>query len=264
MKHRLFTLALLAAAAFVARPAEAAINVDLELSLVVDVSGSVDNGEFILQRDAYEAAFLNPTIQNLIFSGGVYNKIAVNFIYFSTTAVQVVGWTEIHDVASATAFANAIGAAARPTTGMVGTATGIGNGIQLSYQGFATNNFDAARQVIDVSGDGANNTGLAPSTARDAALAAGIDTINGLVILGETGLTAHYTANVIGGTNADGNPAFVRAANGFAAFSTAIEDKLVAEIAQAAVPEPATCLIWAAGSLGLGLAAARRRGKLAA
>ena len=74
--------------------------------------------------------------------------------------------------------------------------------------------FQAPRRVIDVSGDGTNNSGRPVTQARDEAIAAGV-TINGLVILSEVplptnpqhthppgGLTAYYENNVIGGPGA--------------------------------------------------------------
>ena len=74
--------------------------------------------------------------------------------------------------------------------------------------------YKAHRRVIDVSGDGDNNSGRAPAAARDVAIAKGI-TINGLVILTEPsshsysshtnppgGLANYYRNNVIGGAGA--------------------------------------------------------------
>lgn len=50
--------------------ANAATLVDLELSLLVDVSGSVDNTEFALQRDGYVNTFSNPNLFNNFISQG--------------------------------------------------------------------------------------------------------------------------------------------------------------------------------------------------
>ena len=100
--------------------------------------------------------------------------------------------------------------------------------------------YKAHRRVIDVSGDGDNNSGRAPAAARDVAIAKGI-TINGLVILTEPsshsysshtnppgGLANYYRNNVIGGAGA-----FVAVAEKFNSFGNAITKKLIAEIAQA-------------------------------
>ena len=98
--------------------------------------------------------------------------------------------------------------------------------------------------MIDVSGDGTNNSGREVTVARDAAIAQGV-TINGLVILSEVplatnpththppgGLTAYYENNVIGGPGA-----FVLEAESFETFGQLLVSKLVKEIAQLAQPK---------------------------
>ena len=47
-------------------------SVDLELSIVVDVSGSIDTADFNLQKSGYVNAFKDPTLINKIMSGGTY------------------------------------------------------------------------------------------------------------------------------------------------------------------------------------------------
>src|SRR5690606_36705991 len=84
------------------------------------------------------------------------------------------------------------------------------------------------RRVIDISGDGINNSGRLATSARDDALREGV-TINGLAILTEVGgLDAYFRQNVVGGEGA-----FVIAAESFEAFAQAILNKLIREIANA-------------------------------
>ncbi len=83
------------------------VSVDLELSLVVDVSGSVDNNEYELQVQGYVNAFNNSTIQAL-FEGPNAVAVAVNMIMFAQDAIEIVPWTLIDSSTAAADFATAI------------------------------------------------------------------------------------------------------------------------------------------------------------
>ncbi|MFO0842137.1 MAG: DUF1194 domain-containing protein [Gemmataceae bacterium] len=230
----------------------ALVPVGLELSLLVDVSGSVSSTEFALQRGGYVNAFQNATIQNLITNtpGG----IAVNFIYWSgpTEHTEAVGWTHVYDAATANAFAALVALTPRPYSGN----TAPGSAINYAAPLFNSNDYDGARKVIDVSGDGAQNAGDNTAAARDAALAGGINTINGLPILGETGLLAWYQNNIQGGTGS-----FTEPAASFADFADAVNKKLFREIS--GVPEPGSLALLAIGACGLAGYARRRKANAA-
>ena len=118
--------------------------------------------------------------------------------------------------------------------------TSIGAGIDYAMAQLGRTAYQAARRVIDVSGDGTSNADRTLAKARDEALAQGV-TINGLAILGDAplstnprhthppgGLAAYYRDNVIGGPGA-----FVVEATGFDAFGQALIAKLIKEIADA-------------------------------
>lgn len=219
-----------------------AIPVALELQLLVDVSGSVDAGEFNLQKGGYVAAFQDPVIQAAIAALAGSGGIAVQYISWSGTNQQSVqvGWTQITDAASANAFAAAINATVRPFSGNTAPGSAINFGTPL----FLNNGFEGTRLVMDVSGDGAQNEGASTPAARNAAVAAGI-TINGLPILGEAGLAAWYAANIVsvGGFQVN--------AVDFAAFTNAVKTKIGREITQ--TPEPGTLALFSLGLLGIGL-----------
>ncbi|WP_285671692.1 DUF1194 domain-containing protein [Paralimibaculum aggregatum] len=248
------------ATAMLALPAQAATTVDMELQLLMDISGSVSSSEFTLQRQGYVDAFNDPQVQAAILdtSGGDIGAIAVQFIYWSGAGSQeiAVDWTLIDSAAAASAFASDIAGTSRPFNGSTAPGSAIDFGVPL----FASNDFDAAEQVIDVSGDGAQNEGASTSASRDAALAAGIDRINGIYVEGEVGLGAWYDANIKGGTDA-----FVIAATGFDTFGDALKLKLRSEIQGTTpgqlgdVPLPAPAFMLIGGLAGLAFVGRRRK-----
>ena len=224
------------------------MTVDLELQLLVDVSGSVDDAEFILQRTGYSDAFRSQAVKNAIANGPI-GSIAVQLIYWSQGQAIAVDWMEIASDSDADDFADLIDAAARPNN--VGVTTGIGSVLNFGAPLFDANDFDAARQVIDISGDGRRNTGASETAARDAALAGSVDTINALAIEDPT-LEDYFIANVIGG---DG--AFAQFVEGFDDFGAALITKLVREI-DGVIPVPGALPLMLTG-LGLVWAKGKRR-----
>jgi hypothetical protein len=228
-----------------------ALSVDIELSLLVDVSGSIDATEYNLQRTGYANAFKSAAVTNLF--NGTGRSIAVNMIEWSGTSeqAQVVGWTLINSAASAIAFGNSIAAVNRAFSGQ----TAPGSALNYATPLFNNNGYEGNKWVIDVSGDGAQNAGATTATARNAAVAAGVDQINGLAILGEAGLLAWYIANIQAGAGS-----FVNSVAGFADFQTAITEKLVFEITNnTVVPVPGALPLLASGLLALGAFSRRRK-----
>ena len=207
------------------------VPVDLELVLAVDVSRSIDADEFDLQRQGYARAIVNPSVLSAIQSGAI-GAIAVAYVEWSGADQQktVVDWALVRDQASAEALAAQILAAPRSFAAY----TSISGAIDYAVRLFENNRFEGSRQVIDVSGDGSNNSGRPVWLARDAALEVGI-TINGLAIINdrpnpfsrpEPKLDDYYRENVIGGSGA-----FVMIAEDFGSFSSAILSKLIKEVA---------------------------------
>jgi Protein of unknown function (DUF1194) len=198
--------------------------VDLQLVLAVDASGSVDMHRFELQKRGYAAAFRNPRVIAAIRSG-MAQAIAVTMHQWTGPRLQVhvVPWMVVKDEASAEALAVAIESAPRR---LFGGGTSISGAIDYSRLILAQSPFTATRRTIDVSGDGANNIGRPARVARDEAVRDGI-TINGLPILSvEPDLDAYYFENVIGGPGAIMIPA-----DSYDSFAEAILKKLIIEIA---------------------------------
>lgn len=205
-------------------PARAQTQVDLQLVLAVDVSGSVSHSRFDLQKQGYAAAFRNPRVINAVRSG-MTRAIAVTMTQWTGPELQVhvVPWTLIKDEASAHAFAAAIEAAPRQ---LFSGGTSISGAIDHAMRLFTATPYRGLRRVIDVSGDGANNRGRPAFLARDDAVGAGV-TINGLPILAlEPDLDRHYWNSVVGGPGA-----FMVGAESYEKFGEAVLKKLVTEIA---------------------------------
>ncbi len=230
---RMAALLLLLGQIALSAPASAE-DVDLELVLAVDGSGSVNEQEFGLQLGGIAAAFRSPRIQRAI-SLGPLRKIAVALMVWSDAAFPKVRtkWYVIDSPASAETFAQVV-ATFYPRTGrnqgQGGGGTGIGSGVAFALDMIKGNKINGTRQVIDVSGDGIEtepwyNKAVIMPQAKLMAAALQV-TINGLAILADfPRLDEYYRDNVI-----TGNGAFVMQAADFVDFEEAIKEKLYREI----------------------------------
>src|SRR6516162_3309901 len=164
--------------------------VDLEVILAADVSRSIDDAEFDLQRKGYAAAVSDPRVLTAI-RGRPGAAIRVCFIEWSGDEDQqvVVDWSELRDEEDAGTIAAAILAAPRSFMGR----TSISAAIDFAMAQFAKSKWQAGRHIIDISGDGTNNSGRPVTEARDQAISRGV-TINGLAIINDKpnlGYSAH-------------------------------------------------------------------------
>jgi hypothetical protein len=214
--------------------ASAGDSVDLLLVLAADVSRSIDDSEFDLQRKGYAAAITDPRVLRAIV-GGRNHAVAVSFIEWSGAADQnvVVDWTVVRDEEAAGSVAATMLAAPRSFLGR----TSIGAAIDFSMERFAAAPAASDKRIIDISGDGTSNAGRTVTEARDQAVAAGV-TINALAIINTQanpgyafhtqppgGLPKYFEENVIGGSGA-----FVLQVENFGTFAEAITRKLLTEI----------------------------------
>ncbi len=209
--------------------------VDLELVLAMDGSGSISEREYILQLEGTARAFEDPAIRSALRSGPI-GRIAVSVLIWSDAAFPKFksGWFILDTDESAALFANKVRNFHKHTGrkfGIGGGGTGIGEGIRVALEMIRTNRFQGLRQVVDVSGDGIETDpwfkkAITLPAARALAQRDGV-TLNGLPILTADfpHLDDYYRSDVINGPGA-----FVVIADGFEDFGRAIREKLWREI----------------------------------
>jgi hypothetical protein len=233
MKRRAALLGL--SSALLAPQAQAAGPVDMLLVLAADVSRSVTERKFRLQRDGMAAAFSDPQVVTAI-TGGPLKRIAICFVEWATAGQHavVIDWTAVGSADDARRIADKMVEAPRSFMG----STSISSAIDFSLRQFERSPFTADRRVIDVSGDGTNVSGRPAADARDEALAKGA-IINALVILTPLaesfrpehtnpagGLEKYFQDHVIGGPGS-----FTIVAETHEAFGRSFTKKLIREVA---------------------------------
>jgi hypothetical protein len=205
--------------------------VDVLLVLAVDVSRSIDEDEARLQREGYRNAVSDPRVVEVI-RRGMIGAVGLAYVEWAGFEYQrlVLPWTRIANQRDAEAWASALAEAPRASLSW----TSISGGIDFARRTLAEAPFEGTRRVIDVSGDGVNNSGRPAELARDEAVAQGI-IINGLPIINDRPtfgrmpqipLDQYFQQSVIGGAGA-----FMIVAEDFDAFGTAVRRKLIREIA---------------------------------
>jgi len=207
--------------------------VDLELVLLADASGSIDEAEIQFQRQGYADAITHPQVIGAITSGPL-RRIALIYVEWGDDTSQevIVPWSIIDGATSAREFAKALRATPRRASGF----NAIGSALFKAQSLIESNAIEGTRKVIDFSGDSANNwSGIPIEAGRAAALSRGI-TINGLAILCraaecsgrpiEYDLEAAFRQEIIGGPGS-----FVVTVDDKASFAEAVRRKLILEIA---------------------------------
>ena len=208
-----------------------AVPVDIELVIAVDVSYSMDPDEQALQREGYVLALKSREFLQALHQGA-NAKVAVTYIEWAGQYDQkiIMPWRLIDGPEAADAVAAELAAAPYRRA----SRTSISGGLHFAKTLFDHSGYRGLRRVIDVSGDGANNSGSLVTLSRDDVLAAGI-TINGLPIMLKRpnpgtmdieNLDVYYEDCVIGGPGA-----FVVPIHERKQFIEATRTKLVLEIA---------------------------------
>jgi len=198
-----------------------AVGCDIALALAVDVSGSVDDAEYRLQMQGLADGLRDATVADALIKA----KAQVMLVQWTGDQRQEVsiGWTAMDSATAPEAFARKVESAPRAWRNY---STAIGAALAFTRAAFSAAP-PCRRQVIDLSGDGSSNEGIAPQTLRSGLWRDGF-TVNGLAIEGsEPDLTAYYWEHVIAGENA-----FVVTANGFADYPARIKLKLLREVTE--------------------------------
>jgi hypothetical protein len=218
-----------AASAFALR-ARAQPVVSAALVLAADISSSVNEERFELQRKGYADTFADERVIRAI-RDTAHGCIAICYFEWAGSGSQsvLVPRTLVQSVEDGEHIAAILDRAPRPFEG----STSIGAAIRFAANLLAAAPFTAIEQVIDVSGDGLpTDDDEQPDAARDHAVALGMR-VNGLPISdgyvtfpGQPTLTEYYEEHVKGGRNA-----FIIEAENCETFGAALVSKVRREIA---------------------------------
>ena len=188
---------------------------ELALVIAIDVSGSVSQNHYELQRNATARAIeevVNPNQNTLI---------VISVVMWGDIPVVTIPWSIMRSRSDARSVSRALVDIERPVSGM----TNMVRALDTAFNLLDNTPCNAERQIIDISGDGISNDG-SPEFQRDRAHELGIQ-INGLPIVTEIEPTIveYYRDRVI---TLDG---FLVAANDWNDYIRAIRGKLSLEIA---------------------------------
>jgi hypothetical protein len=217
--------------------AAAAPRCDTALVLALDASGSVDDGRWDLQREGTAAA-----VESALGRPGTVNAVAV--VQWAASAAVGVGWTVVADAGSAAALAARIREMPRRLAGPTLVHAAVAASLALLDLAPCV----AAREVVDVSGDGKDSAWIEPARrvnvpgpegatpeewrpAPDVMAAARAEaarrgaTVNCLpIVAGEPDVAEWYALEVQAGEGS-----FTEAARGWEDFARAMARKLALE-----------------------------------
>ncbi len=192
------------------------------LLLSIDVSGSIDHGEYLLQTGGLADALGDPAVVDTLVRG----QVALAVVQWSGAGQQALAlpWQRMLSHDAVAQFAAASRSLDRV---FYGSDTAVGDAI-----GFAVDQFaavpDCRRRVIDISGDGPVNAGGPVASERARALGAAIE-INAIAIEDagrSVTITEFYRRHVLTPQG------FVLTARGLQDYPRAIRDKLIRETAK--------------------------------
>lgn len=204
-------------ACLLARPV---LGCETALLLSIDVSGSIDSGDYRLQTEGLAAALQDPEVADALVKG----QVALAVVQWSGVEEQVLvlPWQRMLSDPDVLRFA---ARAASVPRAFSGSDTAVGEGLRFAAAQFAAVQ-DCRRKVIDISGDGQENAGFTDSKARREAIEQGL--ILNAIAIEEPGaaipITTYYRNWIItpGG--------FVLTARGLQDYAGTLRLKLLREL----------------------------------
>ena len=191
------------------------------LLLAIDVSQSIDVGEYKIQTDGLADAVLDPVVAEALIQG----QTALGVVQWSGPEDQdlSIPWTRITSEADLRLFSQQARLMQRE---FVMSNTAVGQMIRFGLDQFDQVK-DCTRHIIDISGDGNDNADTGPEQARRTAELRDVQ-INALAIewMGKS-LTQFYSRSVVtrGG--------FVMTARGHEDYAETLRRKITREVSQA-------------------------------
>ena len=230
---RLAATCCLALSALIAGPA-AAGPCRQALVLGLDVSGSVDSGEYRLQLDGLAAALENPAVAAALLEGAAAPVRLLAFEWSGPSHQRnLTGWHEVTDRAALAAFTETLrGTARQPANPATALGTALATGL-----GLLDEQPDCWKRTLDISGDGMSNAGPRPNDIGAGLAGPGV-TVNALVIGDGGGGTLSASADLLGYFEAyviRGPGAFALPAASFTDYEAAMVRKLLRELQGLAV-----------------------------
>lgn len=194
---------------------------DTALLLAIDVSGSIDAGEYAIQSQGLAAALIDPDVVAALLQG----QVALAVVQWSGSGEQALTqpWRRMLSPDEIARFAET--AATLPRR--YGSDTAVGQALDFAVGQFPAV-ADCTRQVIDISGDGQENAGFTIAAARSHAEAAGIE-VNAIAIE-DPGQSSPITSFYL--KWAVTRHGFAMTARGLQDYPRAIREKLLRELAR--------------------------------
>ena len=197
-----------------------AVACDTALVLSIDVSGSIDRGDYRLQTQGLAAALSDPDVAEALVRG----QVALAVVQWSGLSQQalVLPWARMLTPGAVARYA---AQAAKMPRAFEGSDTAVGQGLRFALAQFPAV-ADCRKRVIDVSGDGQENAGFTDARARTEAVAAKV-AINAIAIE-DAGPAIPITTYFKGWVITPGG--FVVTARGLQDYSRALRLKLLREL----------------------------------